>query len=188
MFVGCQVSDRCPLGCWYVFVKLYVFFYYFENKQLRSTRRHFSAIQHWVLVKHTNLHLIMVIFTDRSRQCFLWGSVLLFVFVFAILWCLFLAGLWSPVWKIADLLAFLYVMFSCVLSLSRSVALVRQVWYLIVSISDICLLPFFQPVCFTNCMYLINSLIFLTNSTISLHLSWFIIWLPPPVKRIKELI
>ena len=40
-------------------------------------------------------------------------SLLLFVFVFAILRCLFLASLWSSVGERADLLAFLYVMFSC---------------------------------------------------------------------------
>ena len=37
--------------------------------------------------------------TERFRRCFFCGSFLLFVFVFVILPCLFLAALWSPVGK-----------------------------------------------------------------------------------------
>ena len=43
-------------------------------------------------------------------------------------------------WERANLLALLYVMFSCVLSLSHTVSWVR---YLIVSIPDLCILPYF---------------------------------------------
>ena len=50
-------------------------------------------------------HAAFVVFL---RRCFFY---LLFVFVFAILPCLFLAALWSPVGKG---LILLYVMFSCV--------------------------------------------------------------------------
>ena len=43
----------------------------------------------------------------------------------AMLSCLFLVALWSPVGKKADFLALLCVMFSCVFSLSHMVSLVR---------------------------------------------------------------
>ena len=56
---------------------------------------------------------------------------LCFVFVFAMLSCLFLAG-----WEKADLLAFLCVKFSYFFVTSPYVVL-GQVWYLIVSIPDI---------------------------------------------------
>ena len=42
-------------------------------------------------------------------------------------------------WERSDLLALLYVMFSCVLSLTH----MGQVCYLIVSISDLCILSYF---------------------------------------------
>ena len=44
-------------------------------------------------------------------------------------------------WERTDFMAFLYVMFSCVLSLSH----LSQVWYLIVSNPDLCPLPYFEP-------------------------------------------
>ena len=55
------------------------------------------------------------------------------VFVFVILSCLFLAG-----WERADLLALLCQMFSCVF-VTCHYCVLGQVWYLIVSIPDICL-------------------------------------------------
>ena len=45
-------------------------------------------------------------------------------------------------WEKADLLALLYVMFSCVLSLSHIVSSVKVVFDFDVSIPDICLLPY----------------------------------------------
>ena len=51
--------------------------------------------------------------------------------------CLFIAALWSPAGKGIYLLALLYMMFSCVLSLSHVVSWVR------LSIPDLCLLPYF---------------------------------------------
>ena len=45
-------------------------------------------------------------------------------------------------WERADLLALLCVMFSCVF-VTFPYGVLGQVWYLIVSIPDICLLPFF---------------------------------------------
>ena len=51
-----------------------------------------------------------------------------FVFVFATLSCLFLAVLWSPVWRRADLLALSCVMFSCAF-VTFSYGVLGQVWY-----------------------------------------------------------
>ena len=57
--------------------------------------------------------------------------------------CLFIAALWSPAGKRAKLLALLYVMFSCVF-VTIPCGVLSQVWYLIVSIPDLCLLPYFK--------------------------------------------
>ena len=62
---------------------------------------------------------------------------------FAILPCLFLAVLSSPVGERADLLALLYVMFSRVV-VTFPYSVLGQVWYLIVSFPDLCLLSYFQ--------------------------------------------
>ena len=62
--------------------------------------------------------------------------------------CLFLAALRSS----AGLLALLYVMFSlCFVTFPFGV--LGQVWYLIVSIPDICLLPYFE-----HCTYCISKI------------------------------
>ena len=77
--------------------------------------------------------------TDRSKAVLLlW---ILFVIcvscLLAILSCLFLAG-----WERTDLLALLYVMFSCII-VTFPYGVLGQVWYLIESIPDLCLLPYF---------------------------------------------
>ena len=46
-------------------------------------------------------------------------------------------------WGRADLLALLYVMFPCVF-VTFPYGVLGQVWYLIVSITDLCLLPYFH--------------------------------------------
>ena len=48
-------------------------------------------------------------------------------------------------WEMANLLALLYVMFSCVF-VTFPCGILGQVWYLIVSIPDLCLLTYFDPV------------------------------------------
>ena len=66
----------------------------------------------------------------------------LFYFVFDCL-IVFLSVLCSLVdtcWEMADLLALLYVMFSCVF-VTFPYGILDQVWYLIESIPDLCLLP-----------------------------------------------
>ena len=45
-------------------------------------------------------------------------------------------------WERADLLALLYEMFSCVF-VTFPYGVLGQVWYLIVSIPDLCILPYF---------------------------------------------
>ena len=57
-----------------------------------------------------------------------------------ILSCLFLAALWSPAMGRADFLALLHVMFSCVFVTFQN-GVLGQVWFLIVSIPDLCILP-----------------------------------------------
>ena len=63
-------------------------------------------------------------------------------FVFAMLSCLFIAALWSPAGKGASLLALLYVVLSCAF-VTFQCGVLGQVWCLIVSIPDICLLTYF---------------------------------------------
>ena len=58
-----------------------------------------------------------------------------------ILSCLFLRALSSPARKRADLLSLLYVMFSCVF-VTFPYGVLDHVWNLIVSIPDLCLLPY----------------------------------------------
>ena len=63
-------------------------------------------------------------------------------YVSVMLSCLFIAALWSPACEIANLLALLCVMFYCVfVTLPCGV-----LWYLIVSISDLCLLTYFYEI------------------------------------------
>ena len=69
--------------------------------------------------------------------CYLW-----FMFVFAMLSCLFLAGLWSPAGQMTDLLALLCIVFSFVF-VTFPYGVSGQVWYLIVSIPDLCLPLYF---------------------------------------------
>ena len=70
---------------------------------------------------------------------------LLLVFVFrVILSCLFLAALWSPAGKVL-----LYVIFSCVF-FTFPYSVLGQVWFLIVSIPDLCLLLYFAHNCCTK--------------------------------------
>ena len=57
--------------------------------------------------------------------------------------CLFIAALCSPFWKKALLWALVYVMFSCVFA-TLPCGVLGQVWYLIVAISDLCLLTYFK--------------------------------------------
>ena len=67
------------------------------------------------------------------RQCFFCGSSLLFMFRAVLsVHCSLVATCWERV----AILALSCVMFPCVLSLPYGVS--RQVWYLFVSISDIC--------------------------------------------------
>ena len=64
-----------------------------------------------------------------------------FLFVFALLSYLCHAALWSPAGK-ADVLAILYVMITCVF-VTFPYGILGQVWNLIVSIPDLCLLLYF---------------------------------------------
>ena len=62
-------------------------------------------------------------------------------FVFVMISRLFIAALWSPTWKgLASWLSF--VMFNCVFVLSPC-GILGQMWYLILSIPDLCRLSYF---------------------------------------------
>ena len=107
-----SIERSLPLGLLVSFCPNSMIFFYFENKQLRSTRRHFSAIQHWIWDKHTKLLFILIIITVYySKAMFLlWTCFVICVCLnFAILQCMFIAALWSHVRK--ELTSWLSCMF-----------------------------------------------------------------------------
>ena len=84
-----------------------------------------------------------------ALQYFLLTYSSLWLFVDLFVTCLFLyhtvisvsCSLVVTCWQMTDLLDFLFVMSSCVFTISPF-SVLGQVWYLIVLISDLCLLPF----------------------------------------------
>ena len=65
------------------------------------------------------------------------------VFVFVMLCCLFIAALWSPIGKgLTPWLSFLFVVLLCFDAFSLGV--LGQMWYLIVSIPDLCFLTYIE--------------------------------------------
>ena len=76
------------------------------------------------------------------RQCFFCGAHLLFMFRVCHAFLSVLCSLVVTCWESACLLSLLCVMFSCVF-ITFPCRVLGQVWYLIVSISDLCLLSYF---------------------------------------------
>ena len=76
----------------------------------------------------------------------LWNICVIYVFVFVMLSCLFIAALWSPAGK--GLTSWLScVMFYCVF-VDFLCGVLGQVWCLIISITDLCLLTYFYKISF----------------------------------------
>ena len=94
------------------------------------------------------------------RRCFFSGSFLLFMFrvchAFLSVHCCLVVTCWERDY----LLALLYMMFSTFLSLSHDV--LGQVWYLIISIPDLCLLTYFA------CRALVNFYMYIEHEVTSL--------------------
>ena len=67
--------------------------------------------------------------SNRSKAVLLCGSLLLFVFIFAVHSCLFLEALWSP--SREGLTSWLNLMFSCVF-VTFPYSVMGQVWYQII--------------------------------------------------------
>ena len=93
--------------------------------------------------------LVQIFFTDSSKAVpLLWISFVIKYFMFVMLSCLFIAALSSPAQK--GLTSWLYYMLCLIvlffLSLSHVVHVLDQVWYLIVSIPDLCLLTYFERI------------------------------------------
>ena len=83
----------------------------------------------------SNMSKLFLLTVPRQGLVPLWILFIICVSCLSvILPCLFLAALWSP-----DLLALLYVRFSCVFVTLLYVVL-SQVWYLIVLIPDLCII------------------------------------------------
>ena len=77
------------------------------------------------------------------RRCFFCGSFLLFLFCVCHAFSTVHCSLVVTCWERADLLALLYVMFYCIFVTFPCDAL-GQVWCMIVSIPDFCLLSYFD--------------------------------------------
>ena len=95
--------------------------------------------------RQTCLNPLVNFLLTVPRQCFFCGSFLLFVFRDCLCHTVFLSVPYSLLvacWKRAGLLALLYMMLSCV-SVTFPYGFLCQVWYLNVSIPDLCLLPYF---------------------------------------------
>ena len=76
------------------------------------------------------------------RRYFFCGS-----FLFCVCLCHFVlsvsCSLVVTCWEMADFLALLYVRFSCVF-VTFQYGILGQMWYLVVSIPDLCVLPYFN--------------------------------------------
>ena len=79
--------------------------------------------------------------------------------------CLFIAALRSPAGKWLTFLALLYVMFSLVF-VTFSCVVLGQVWNLIVSIPDLCVLPYFDSLVYFRLLDMIHVM------TFDFHGSW----------------
>ena len=96
------------------------------------------------LYHETSLMLPVMFLLTGARRCFLSGSV----FVICVCLCHTVLSIsYSFVvtcWEKADLLALLYMMFSCVF-VTFPYGVSGQVWYFIVLIPDLCFLLYFVP-------------------------------------------
>ena len=88
-----------------------------------------------------NMYFLLIVL----GQCFFCGSFLLFMFHVCLCYLVLSVpcSLVVTSWERADLLAFLCVMCSCVF-VTFPYDVPGQVWYLIVSIPDLCLLVYFK--------------------------------------------
>ena len=102
-----------------------------RNKGEVGTVKHVQAFQYFFLL-------------TVPRWFYFCGSFLLLYFVFV-----YHTGLSVPYslvvtcWEWADFSALLYVMFSCVF-VAFPCGVLDQVWYLIVLIPDLCIIPYFS--------------------------------------------
>ena len=99
---------------------------------------------HLLSVTSYLLRFVIKLLLTAPRRCFFCGSFLLFMVRVCHLDLSVHCSLEVTCWEKADLLALLYVMFSRVL-VTYPCGLLVQVWYLIVSIPDLCLHPYFGP-------------------------------------------
>ena len=90
------------------------------------------------LVKPSSKYFLLTV----PRRCFFCGSLLLFVFRVCVFFLSVHCSLVVIRWERADLLALLYVMFYCVF-VTFPCGVLGQVWCLIVSIPDLCLLSYY---------------------------------------------
>ena len=99
------------------------------------------------------------------------------MFLSAMLSRLFVAELWPPAGKRPNLLA-LFVLFSCVF-VTFPCGVLGQVWYLVVLIPDICLLPYFAFASFFSPLRVFFSCVFFCRGCLFCYLAQekkMIIW------------
>ena len=88
-------------------------------------------------------HPVEIFLLTVPRRCFFCGSSLLFMFRVCHDFLSVHCSLMVTCWEYANLLALLYVKFYC-LFVTLQYGVLVQVWYLIVSIPDLCLLTYFN--------------------------------------------
>ena len=85
-----------------------------------------------------------VMFTDRSKAVLHLWILFVIMFLSVMLSCLFIAAsLVVTCWERFNLLALLYVMFSCIFGAFQC-GVLGQVWYLIVLIPVLCIVSYFK--------------------------------------------
>ena len=117
------------MGTKHLFVLIYI-----RNEGEVGTIKQVCALQH---VQYTYMLL------DVPRRCFFCGPYLLFIFPVCHAFLYVHCSVVVTCWERANLLALLYVMFSCGF-VTCPCGVLGQVWYLIVSIPDLCLLTYFE--------------------------------------------
>ena len=103
-----------------------IFFLYFGTTEVRHLKAEYASVQ------------FQVALMDLLKQIHLrGGGVVCVIFVFNFLYFAVITC-----WERADLLALWYIIFTCVF-VTFPYGVLGQLWYLIVSIPDLCPLPFF---------------------------------------------
>ena len=100
--------------------------------------KHLCVLMHIRIKGEFSLSPLVIFLLTVPRWYFLRGSFFYFILCLSLLYCLAMVTYWER----ADFFAPMYVMSSCVF-VTFPYDILGQVWHLLVSIPDLCLLPYF---------------------------------------------